>query len=373
MMSRKIVVLVSVVAILVLSFMAMQFFSGMKEAPESMIPENNARRVKALPVSYGPVSYSIASTGRLGSQSYVDIIAEVQGEILPGNIPLKKGQSFKKGELLVRIYDEISLYNLKAAKSRFQNNIANILPDFRIDFPDDHAMIKDFFDRIEIEKPLPPLPEISSEQQRIFLASRNILNDYYTIRSSEIQLSKHRIYAPFSGTFTDVMLEVGSIANPGSRIARIINTGMLELEVPVPVSDVKWVNPGDLVMVSAEDTQEEWQGKVVRKADYVDRNTQAVSVFISVENDAASPLFEGQYLKTVFGGEITGRAMEIPRRAVFNSNEVFIVSGNVIRKATINILRINQQTIIFNGIEEGVFVVTEPLVNVAEGSLVEVY
>jgi hypothetical protein len=65
--------------------------------------------------------------------------------------------------------------------------------------------------------------------------------------------------------------------------------------------------------------------------------------------------------------------MEIPRRAVFNSNEVFIVSGNVIRKATINILRINQQTIIFNGIEEGVFVVTEPLVNVAEGSLVEVY
>jgi len=135
-MRRKIIVVVSIIAIFFISIMAMKYFSSMKESPETRTPENIARKVKALPVAYQPVSYVISSTGRLGSQSYVDIISEVQGEILKGNVPMKKGQRFKKGDLLIRIYDEVTDYNLKASKSRFQNSIANILPDFKIDFPD---------------------------------------------------------------------------------------------------------------------------------------------------------------------------------------------------------------------------------------------
>jgi membrane fusion protein (multidrug efflux system) len=65
--------------------------------------------------------------------------------------------------------------------------------------------------------------------------------------------------------------------------------------------------------------------------------------------------------------------MEIPRRAVFNNDMVYVVSDNTLRKAEINILRINQESMIFNGLEEGEHVVVEPLINVAEGSLVEIY
>ena len=372
-MRRKIIVVISVIAILFLSVLAMNYFAGLKETPEILIPEGVARKVKANPVKYEQVSYTISSTGRLGSQSYVDIISEVQGEILAGNVPLKKGQRFKKGDLLIRIYDEITDYNLKAAKSRFQNSIANILPDFKIDYPEDYQKIRDFFDAVKIDKPLPALPEITSDQQRIFLASRNILNDYFTIKSNEIQLGKHRIYAPFNGTFTEVMLEVGSIANPGSRLARIINTGMLELEVPINVTDVKWINKGDKVLVTSEDGSDEWTGTIIRKADYVDRSTQSVSVFISVKNNADHLLYEGQYLMASFDGEITGNAMEIPRRAVFNNNMVYVVSDSTLRKAEINILKINQQSMIFNGLDEGVHVVVEPLINVVEGVVVEIY
>ncbi len=372
-MKRRIIVVVSILAILLLAFGGSYYFSSLKESPETQIPEEILRKVKAEEVKYKSVDYTIASTGRLGSQSYVDIISEVQGEILPGSVPLKKGQSFRKGDLLLKIYDEITDYNLKAAKSRFQNSIANILPDFKIDYPEDYQKIKDFFDALRINEPLPELPEITSDQQRIFLASRNILNDYFSIKSSEIQLGKHRIYAPFTGTFTDVMLEVGSIANPGSRLARIINTGMLELEVPVPVEDIKWVQTGSKVTVTNEDNSAEWTGKVVRKADYVDPASQAVSVFISVENNSENPLYEGMYLKASFDGKVSGLAMEIPRRAIFNSDMVFVVKDSSLMKARINIVKINQQTIIFNGLEEGLKVVTEPLVNMVEGTKVETY
>lgn len=372
-MQRKLVVIISIIVILALAFLSMSYFASQKETPETQIPAQIARKVKAMPVVYEPVSYTISSTGRLGSQSYVDIISEVQGEILPGQVPLKKGQRFEKGDLLIRIFDEITDYNLKASKSRFQNSIANILPDFKIDFPEDYQKIKDFFDALRIDRPLPDLPEITSDQQRVFLASRNILNDYFNIKSNEIQLSKHRIHAPFNGTFTNVMLEVGSIANPGSRIATIINTGMLELEVPVPVEEVKWIHKGASVMVTSEDGSQNWTGTVVRKANYVDPNSQAVSVFISVQNHSESPLFEGQYLRASFEGEITGNAMEIPRRAVFNRNMVFVVKDSLLKKAEINILKINQESMIFNGLDEGVFIVSEPLINVVEGTRVEIY
>jgi ribosomal protein L24 len=148
---------------------------------------------------------------------------------------------------------------------------------------------------------------------------------------------------------------------------------MLELEVPIPLQDVKWIDKGDKVHVTAGDDPGEWIGTVVRKADYVDRNTQSISVFISVQNRSDNPVYEGQYLTASFEGEVQGKAMEIPRRAVFNSDEVFVVNDGKLQKARVNIVKVNQQSLIFNGLDEGVLVVVEPLVNVVEGTVVEVH
>ncbi|MBE9491942.1 MAG: efflux RND transporter periplasmic adaptor subunit, partial [Bacteroidetes bacterium] len=270
------------------------------------------------------------------------------------------------------IYDKQTEFSLKAAKSRFLNGIANILPDFKIDYPESYPKIKKYFDDIRIDKPLPDLPVIESEKERIFLASRNILNDYFNIKSSEILLAKHSIRAPFTGTYTDVMLEVGSIANPGSRIARIISTGQLELEVPVVVEDVGWLKKGQSVNVSSEDGEKHWIGKIVRISDFVDPNSQSVSVFVSLEPSPENPLYEGQYLRAVFNGRKIKNAMKIPRRAVFNSNEVFVVKDSVLAKEIVNVIKINQETLIFNGLEEGAIIVAEPLVGTSEGSKVNV-
>jgi multidrug efflux pump subunit AcrA (membrane-fusion protein) len=369
---RKIIIAVLVVAILGGGFFLMWYFTSLKEEPAQQELPDIMRRVQAARVKYSGVNSSIIATGRLGSMRYVDVITEVQGEILQGEVALKKGQRFKKGDLLVRIYDKEMDYNIKAAKSRFLNSIANILPDFRFDFPDEYPLVKKFFDDIQIDKPLPDLPQIDSEKVRIFLASRNILNDYYSIKSNEIRLYKHWIYAQFDGTITDVMLEVGSIANPGSRIARIISTERLELEVPVEVEDIMWIKVNQQVDVLSEDGNMIWDGTVLRVSDFVDPNTQSVSVFVKVIPSDNQPLYEGQYLRARFNGKSIEGAMEIPRRAVFNANEVFVIENDVIKKAMINVIKVNQETLVFNGLEEGTILVTQPLVGATEGSRVEI-
>jgi hypothetical protein len=80
----------------------------------------------------------------------------------------------------------------------------------------------------------------------------------------------------------------------------------------------------------------------------------------------------GQYLTVIFKGIKLSNIMEIPRAAVFNTNEVFIVSDSLLAKTEIDIKKINQQSLFFNGIPEGTDVVVEPLINVSEKTKVKI-
>jgi hypothetical protein len=85
-----------------------------------------------------------------------------------------------------------------------------------------------------------------------------------------------------------------------------------------------------------------------------------------------NPIYKGQYLTATFKGIKLTNSMELPRAAVFNTNEVFIVIDSLLVKSEIDIKKINQQTLYFNGISEGVDIVIEPLINVSEKTKVKI-
>ncbi|NQU35469.1 MAG: efflux RND transporter periplasmic adaptor subunit, partial [Bacteroidetes bacterium] len=259
-----------------------------------------------------------------------------------------------------------------ASKSRFLNGIAGILPDMKIDFPLSYQKWLKFFNDINIGKSLPELPNIDSDKEKVFLASRNILNDYYTILGIQIRLSKYNIYAPFNGSFTNVMMQVGSIANPGSKIATMIKTDQLELEVPIRVEDIYWVNNGDDVTATTKDGLLSWTGKVIRKSDYIDPNSQSITVYVGLESTKSKPLYQGQYLKAVFSEKNLEGSMEIPRNAIFNKNMVYTVEEGKINTHKVDILKTNGTTVLFSGLDQGTMVVVEPLVNAHIGTNAEI-
>jgi multidrug efflux pump subunit AcrA (membrane-fusion protein) len=350
----------------------MNYLSGMKKEPEKKEPIEIVRYVKAEPVKYENLLTSFKATGRVNSKSEVILSAEVTGKILPGNVDFKRGESFKKGDLLIRIFDDESELSLKSEKAEFLNLIAGMLPDFKIDFKESYEEWYNFFEKIDIEKELPELPKFSSTKEKVFLASRNILSDYYSIKSDEIRLKKHEIYAPFNGSFTEVTLEVGAIANAGTKLAEIINTVDLELEVPVEASDAKWVREGQTVKVNNEDNSAVWYGKITRISKDVDLQTQSIDVFVELKSSPGKPIYKGQYLIANFEGITLENVMRIPRNAVFNSNEVFVVKESSLSKREINIRKVNETNLYFDGLEEGTELVVEALVNANENTKVEI-
>lgn len=372
MKKRHFIIIGSVIGILGLSALGMKTMIDMKEPPPEAEKQEIKRYVEAEEVSYQTVSSEISASGRLASQSDVSVITEVQGKILQGSVALKKGQSFRRGQVLLRVFDNEAELALQAHKSRFMNAVANLLPDFRIDFPDSYDTWLAFFEKIKIDESLPELPAIQNNQEKIYLASRNILSEYFTIQSEEIRLEKYTIRAPFSGTFTEVLLEVGAVANPGSRVATIIRTDRLELEVPVPDKDIEWIQVGDKVQITNRRHTQNWEGKVVRKAGFIDATTQSMSIFVAVQPRSDAPLYTGQYLEASFSGIPVENVMEIPRAAVFNSNEVYIVANGYLKKQQISIHKYNEKTLLFSGLPEGTQLVVEPLVNAKEEMKVEV-
>lgn len=362
MMKRQIIIVASGVALLAASYLFMFFLQSLKEEPEKKIPEEVKRYVITKPVVYSEVPTEILAHGRVRTAEHMDMIAQVSGRMFHGSVDLKEGQRFKKDALLFYVDDAEATLNLQAQKSNFLRDLAAILPDLKMDYPESFNYWEKYFESIDIEKTLPELPEFKSSKEKTFLATKNIFSSYYNIKSAEANLLKYKFYAPFDGTFFQVNIRSGSHVSPGTNIGRIIQSGNVEVKVDVDVKDIEWVTLGSPAYLSTEGGVNQWGGKITRIGDYVNPNTQSIDVFINIL-EKSKPIYDGQYLQAVIPGKKVKNGMLIPREAIFNGNEVFVLQDSLLKVHKINIHKMNPETVVFNGLSEGVDVVVEPLIN----------
>lgn len=349
-----------------------KYLADQKTLPKPSEQKATKYYVNASPVEYSRTQVEVKATGRVVSGNVVDLVSEVQGRISHGDVLLKKGTSFQKGDVLARIYKKDKEFNLKASKSSYLNLLASALPDLKIDYPDAYKAWQAYFNRLDILQTFPPLPEIQDNQFKVFLSSRNLLSNYYDIKSQEEQLKKYTLIAPFDGTFTEVISEIGSVANPGTQIARMIRTDMMEVEVPVPAAEARYLSNGDRVELYPDKAELQLDGEIIRKAGFIDENTQSKSLFVRVDQHEETALFQGQYIEAVFKGRKLDSVMELPRNAVFDGHKVYTVEDNALKEEKITIHKYNETTLLFSGVQEGVMIVTEPLINAKEGTEVEI-
>jgi len=348
---RKLLVFGLFVVLIAAGFIAMRQFAGMKELPPERPKRASTNFVRVNEVAYEEIDTEVVEYGRITSSQPLDLIAEVGGRLFAGQVQLKPGVNFRKGQLMYRINDAEARLNLQARKSQFLNLIASSLPDLKIDFTEDYPAWQSYFESIEINEPLKPLPEVTSSKVKTFLATKNILSEYYSIKSGEENLRKYYQYAPYDGSIVNVNLETGTVVNPGANIASIIRTDQLELEIPVDPEEIRWVKEGAEVEISSEDGNQTWPGRVIRIADYLDPTTQSINVYVGVESGPNSGLYDGQYLRATIPGSRLEQAMQIPRRVLFNEDRVYVVKDGVLKSRQVNIEKITQDQVLISPVE----------------------
>ncbi|MFT5600303.1 MAG: membrane fusion protein (multidrug efflux system) [Flavobacteriales bacterium] len=307
--------------------------------------------------------------GQVSSTSMINITAEVQGKITT-NVVLKKGTTFKKGQLLFTIDNADVKMAIKARKSNYLMLITNILPDLKLDFNDNFDAWLDFYSAIDVNKALPNLPIVTSFKEKNFIVSRNIFTEYYNILADEVRLRKYAITAPFDGSIMEAYTDNGAIINPGSPAASAIRDGKLELEVPISALEIDQVKL-DAIVHMADDNGMVAEGTVARIGNYINPQTQTVPVFIKVEESDVQ-LYNGMYVSAQIECEGYQNIVKIPRTALVGKTEVYKVEGDRIYKVPLNIVSYTKDSFFAKDVKEGEIIVIEPIINAQDSMKVNV-
>lgn len=337
-----------------------------KPEPQRNMAKEEVLFVKTITASSTEIHPQAHYRGRVSSLANVNLSAEVSGKILAGDVPLKEGQSFKKGDLLVSIYKEDMQAALQSLRSSYLQLVSSALPDLKIDYPDEYEKWSVFFNAIDINSSMPALPVLNSEKERVFVASKNILSQYYTIKQQEVNFSRYEIYAPFDGSYRSVSAEVGSVAGMNMQIASLIRTDVMEVIVPVLPEKLDWIRVGGQVSLQRNNGQEV-SGEIIRVADFIDPTSRSVNVYVNVNNSSLSRLLEGEYVEASFTGMESTKGMLVPREALINNSKLYVIEDGQLAEKEVLVIDRQEDFYVIQGFEEGEILVVESLVDVKPG------
>jgi len=336
--------------VIVGGFLLNNYLASLKKDPEKTGKSNVVPVVMTRSFGSDTVQNWIESTGRLNALKSIQVISEVQGKYLNPGKEFREGQSFNSGEIMVNIAPAEMAMNIRAQKSTYLNALIQLLPDLKLDFPEEASNWEKYIEDFDVMAALSELPEVKNKKLKIFLNSRNIYASYYNLKALEITLAKYQLRAPFDGVVNASTINPGMIIRPGQVLGTFINPDLFELELALPEADMNLVKLGDKVICKNPSNGKEYEGKLIRMADYVDSNTQTSKVFARLQGD---DLKEGMYLEVAVLAKALPSAIKISRKLLVGNSEVYLVRDGALDLKKIEVLRLGPEYAIISGLKKG--------------------
>lgn len=315
------------------------------------------------------VPIKVLTNGRLTAKRRVQLFAEVQGILKPASKLYRPGQNYQKGDLLLSIDDTEFRASVQSAKSNFINVLTTSLADIEIDFPQYFQKWMDYLNAIDMDKPLPELPEFNSPQEAFFMNGRGIPNAYYNVLNLQTRLAKYKIRAPFTGSLASTSITEGSLVRVGQNLGSYIESGVYELEVAVPSGYTSILKLGRTVALELLEGNQTYQGRVTRINPAIDSNTQSISVFVEVESE---DLREGQYLRAVLDAAPAENAIEIDRSLLVDQRQIYTVEDTLLKLMDVEVVHLTDQKVVVRGVEDGMLIIRKPVAGAFADMLVKI-
>lgn len=310
-----------------------------------------------------------------------DLRAQIDGTI--AEVAFKEGSMVKQGDLLFlidpRVY-EARVAQAKAALSKAKAASENA---------------DRYYDRIsKVDKRSVTEAEIDQAYANMLEARAAIAQCEADLTSAEINLSYTRITAPISGRIGESLLKKGDYVAPSmGTLARIIQMDPVRVVFSVPdkeflrgarvVADKQLDNPAENMNSAiraqlrlADNTIYKHEGKI----DFMGNEMNAQTATVPIRYSFANPeqfLLANAYVTVLLSEANPQQSLSIPTGAVLaNATGDFVYVVGESGRAERRIVKLGQQqggyVKILSGLEEGEEVVTDGVVNVSEGSILNI-
>ena len=366
---RKIIIIGLSILLVLGSVLLAKYFIDNKKKPK---PRNNkiVKTVFTQEVQNSTIPLVITTNGNLVAKNKIDLYSEVQGVLKPNLKEFKSGTPFSKGQTILKINSDEFYANLQAQKSNLFNALTAVMPDIRLDFPNEYNKWLSFVNNFDLNKTIPELPKTNSNQEKFFISGRGIYSSYYNVKNLEVKLAKYTIRAPFNGILTEALVNPGTLIRPGQKLGEFINPSVYEIGVSVKSEYRDLLKLGKQVKLSNLEKTNTWNGKVVRINGKVDTSTQSIKVFIQVQG---SNLKEGQYLEIDLEAKSEENAFIVQRSLLLDNSKLFIVKDSKLELITVNPVFENLNTVVIKGIPNGTQLLSKAVPGAHQGMLVKVY
>ncbi|GAB5465888.1 MAG: efflux RND transporter periplasmic adaptor subunit [Candidatus Kapaibacteriales bacterium] len=366
-MLRKLIVLGIALAIVVVALILFGILTAEDEKPKKSIPQSTSYVSTQIAELNTEVAF-ITAFGRVVPNKKLMIYSEVAGRIVEGSKPFKVGTPYSQGQLIAKIDTRDASISLKTQIAEFKSLLTGLLPDLKLDYPNDFQTWYDYLTSIEYKGSLEPLPEVSDKQLELFLTSRRVFSTYYNIQNTELRISKSRITAPFSGTLVQAMAEVGSFIGPNQPIAELSSTGSYEVEVGLTDEELELIRVGTPVTLIDGERGKTWQSRVSRISGNIDLSTQTTKVFISI---SSSGLKEGDFVEVKMNGASIPNSVKIDRNAILSGGQIYVIREGKLALTQIDVVYKGTEFAYIKGVQSGDTLVVQPPSNIPRGSSVE--
>ena len=312
----------------------------------------------------------LTASGNLVAKNKIEIYSEVQGVLKSTSKPFKEGTRFNRGETLLSINSDEFYASLQSQKSNLFNLITSIMPDLRLDYPNEFQKWQTYLKSFDFNQTTPKLPETSSDKEKYFVTGRGITTAYYNVKNLEVKLSKYRIRAPFSGVLTEALVTPGTLVRVGQKLGEFIDSSVFEMEVSVSSEFADLLKIGNTVALSNLERTKEYAGKVIRVNGKIDQTSQTIKAFIQVAHD---DLKEGMFLEADLKAKDEKDAFEISRKLLIDNQSVYVVKNDsILSLVTIDPVYFGAETVVVKGLENDAKILTQSLPGAYEGMIVKI-
>jgi len=226
-------------------------FSFRREGPKGIVVESEtAGRTEIV--------QTVTATGRIQPKTQVNISADVSAKITRLNV--EEGQRVEKGTLLIELDREryLAVVESSQASLRMAQSNADVTRENQTKAEQDYQRAKNLHaEGLETQAQLDAARALSkAEKARNAASLDQVEQARANLKQLQDDLSKTRIYAPMSGTISQLNKEVGEIAL-GSQfqedvILVVSNLAGMEAEIKVDENDIVSVAIGDAATIEVD-------------------------------------------------------------------------------------------------------------------------
>jgi len=248
----------------------------------------DAIAVRVEPATREPISQLYSTSATLRAKKRATVIARTRGVIR--ELRVEEGMRVSEGQVLAVLEDDEQ--RIAAERARTAAEVATSELERQAGLLDQGLVSEDVYERLR----------------------RDAVDARHAAELAELELSRTRIRAPFSGVVLTRQLDVGATVSDGTAVYDLADVDPLEADVNIPERHVTRLRPGQSVRLTADASDASVDARIERIAPSVDPATGTVKVTVAVA--AGAGLRPGAFVRVDIVTATHEDALVVPRSAL---------------------------------------------------------